>query len=217
MRPTERREGAGAGRGPGTVVGVAGIMGAGKSTVARVFERLGAVRIDADELGRALLGSGAVKGAIIDAFGEGVLGPGGEVDRTRLGDAAFADEACAARLNRITRGPLVSAIMERMERLRRSNRVVVVDAALLPEWGGHAWVDFLIVVDSDEEACVSRMVKHSRFREGAVRARMACQLSREDKKRYADLVIINDGTQEELIQKAEQAYETVLGLGERSQ
>jgi dephospho-CoA kinase len=147
MRPTERREGAGAGRGPGTVVGVAGIMGAGKSTVARVFERLGAVRIDADELGRAL----------------------------------------------------------------------VVDAALLPEWGGHAWVDFLIVVDSDEEACVSRMVKHSRFREGAVRARMACQLSREDKKRYADLVIINDGTQEELIQKAEQAYETVLGLGERSQ
>lgn len=202
---------------PGIVVGVAGIMGAGKSTVARTFEKLGAARIDADEIGKALLKRDAVKQDILDAFGEGVLGPRGEIDTTKLGAAAFADEACALRLNEITRGPLVSEIMSQMEKLRRTNDVVVIDAALLPEWGGQAWVDYLIVVDSDEETCVRRMVERSRFDEGAVRARMACQLSREDKKRYADLVILNDGTEEDLIAKARQAYETVRRRGERSQ
>jgi dephospho-CoA kinase len=212
MKLTDRKEG----RRPGTVVGVAGLMGAGKSTVARTFEQLGAARIDADEIGKALLMREDVKRSIVEAFGEGVLGAGGEVDTGRLSEAAFADQACALRLGDITRGPLVSEIMDRMETLRRDNDLVVIDAALLPEWGGHAWVDFLIVVDSDEDACVKRMVEHSRFDEETVRARMACQLSRADKKRHADLVILNDCTEDELTEKAREAYETVLRLRERS-
>lgn len=204
------------GRGYGIVVGVAGMMGAGKSTVARTFEDLGAARIDADEVGRELLKREKVKRDIVEAFGEGVLEGTGEVDTDRLAGAAFADEACALRLGDITRGPLVTEIMRRMGDLRRHNEVVVIDAALLPEWGAQAWVDFLIVVDSDEEECVRRMAEHSRFDEETVRARMACQLSREDKKRYADLVILNDGTEYDLVEKARGAYETVLNLDERS-
>jgi dephospho-CoA kinase len=212
MKPTEEERA----RRPGKVVGVAGMMGAGKSTVARTFEELGAALIDADEIGKALLKRDAVKKDIVGAFGEEVLGPGGEVDTSRLGEAAFADEACAMRLGEITRGALVSEIMTRMEALRRTRDVVVIDAALLPEWGGHAWVDFLIVVDSDEGACVARMARDSRFDEETVRARMACQLSRDDKKRHADLVILNDGTLEDLVEKAREAYEAILRMDERS-
>jgi dephospho-CoA kinase len=197
-------------------VGVAGIMGAGKSTVARAFEDLGAVRMDADEMGREVLKRGQVKRDIVEAFGEDVLDASGEVDTARLAGVAFADEARALKLGDITRGPLVSEIMRRMEDLRRTSEVVVIDAALLPEWGAQAWVDYLIVVDSDEDECVRRMVEHSRFDEETVRARMACQLSREDKKRYADLVILNDGTELDLVKKAREAYDIVLNLDERS-
>ena len=201
----------------GLAVGVAGIMGAGKSTVARAFEDLGAVKVDADEMGKSLLEDDVVKRDLLEAFGEGVLGPAGEIDPAKLGEAAFADCASAVRLGDITRGPLVSRVMRRIEDLRDAADVIVIDAALLPEWGAHAWLDFLIVVDSDEEACVMRMVENMRFSEETVRARMACQLSREDKKRYADLVIVNDGTEQDLVVKAREAYEKVLGLGERSQ
>lgn len=200
----------------GVAVGVAGMMGAGKSTVARTFESLGAALVDADEIGKGLLEDEALKRDIVEAFGEGILDDGGAIDPARLGEAAFVDEASVLKLNEITRGPLISRVMRRIEDLGQSADVVVVDAALLPEWGAHAWLDFLIVVDSDEEACVSRMVANRRFSEETVRTRMASQLSREDKKRYADLVIMNDGSEQDLIEKARKAYETVLGLSERS-
>jgi dephospho-CoA kinase len=212
MKPTDGK----GGTPRGIAVGMAGMMGSGKSTVARAFEDLGAVKIDADQVGKALLEDDAIKARIVEAFGESVLGAGGEINTYRLGEAAFADGASATKLNDITRGPLVGEIMARVEDLRGSADVIVVDAALLPEWGGHAWLDFLIVVDSDEETCVRRLAERSRFDEDAARARMACQLSREDKKRYADLVISNDGSEQDLVEKAREAYETVLRLGERS-
>ncbi len=200
------------GRRGAIAVGVAGMMGAGKSTVARAFEDLGAVKVDADEVGKSLLAGGAVKRRIVEAFGEAVLAPDGQISAYRLGEAAFADCGSAIKLNDITRGPLVGEIMARVEGLRGSAEVIVVDAALLPEWGAHAWLDFLIVVDSDEEDCVRRMVETSRFDEDTVRARMACQLSREDKKLYADLVILNDGSEQDLVEKARRAFEKVLDL-----
>lgn len=200
----------------GIAVGVAGLMGAGKSTVARTFEEMGAVKVDGDELGKSLLKDGQLKRDIVQAFGEEILGPDGEIDTAKLGEAAFADGACALKLSDITRGPLVSKVMRSIESLRGSADVVVVDAALLPEWGAHAWLDFLIVVDSDEEACVGRMVENSRFSGDTVRARMACQLPREEKKRYADLVIVNDGSVQQLVEKAREAYKKVLSLRERS-
>ena len=213
MKPTDPEAAGPDGGGPrGVAVGVAGIMGAGKSTVARAFEDLGAVKIDADEIGKALLEDEAIKRQLVEAFGEGVLGPDAEVSTYRLGEAAFRDSACALKLSDITRGPLVGDIMARVEDLKASADVVVVDAALLPEWGAHAWLDYLIVVDSDEEACVERMARSSRFDQDTVRARMACQLSREDKKRHADLVILNDGSEQDLVEKAREAYETVLRL-----
>jgi dephospho-CoA kinase len=207
MKPTDRRA---------VAAGIAGMMGAGKSTVARVFEEMGAKRIEADEMGKRLLTDPAIKRRIVDAFGEQVLGPDGEVDSRKLAAAAFRDAASARKLNEITRGPLISRIMARIEDLRPSADVIAVDAALLPEWGGHAWLDFLIVVDSDEEECVRRLARNPRFGPDTIRARMSSQLSRGDKKRYADLVIVNDGTLDELVEKARRAYEAVLRLRERS-
>ena len=84
---------------PALVVGVAGIMGSGKSTVARVFEDLGAGRIDADLLGREMLRDERIRDEIVDMFGRRVVKANGEIDTLKLGRAAFKNPESAKNLD----------------------------------------------------------------------------------------------------------------------
>jgi dephospho-CoA kinase len=192
------------------VVGVAGIMGSGKSTVARVFEAMGAGRIDADLLGREMLKDEHIKGEILDRFGRKVMRPDGEIDTLKLGRAAFRDPEAARDLDRITREALIARIKSRIREMSVCRDVVVVDAALLPEWKPEDWIDILVVVDSDEESAVRRAAREARFTRANVRARMKHQLSRREKSREADVIIPNYGGLEELKDRARKVYLTLL-------
>jgi dephospho-CoA kinase len=194
------------------VVGIAGIMGAGKSTVAAVFEGLGARLIDADTIGKELLNSRDVKVGLIETFGKGVTGARGEIDTAKLGRAAFKDSESARKLSELTREPLVSRIREEIDRLRDSTDMIVIDAALLPEWDSKDWLDILIVVDSDEEASVRRSCSDSRFRPGNVRSRMKHQYSRRRKSRSADIIIPNYGSLGQLRQRASKVFWTLMEI-----
>jgi len=194
------------------VIGVSGIMGAGKSTVARVFQGLGARLIDADALGRDLLMDRNVKQALIEAFGKEITTRKGEIDPPRLGAAAFSSRKHALRLDEITRGPLVARIKAQIEKVKESERVIVVDAALLPEWDSKSWIDVHVVVDSDEAGAVERSCRDSRFDAVNVRARMKHQFSRKQKTREADVIIPNFGSVEELKDRAEKVFWTLVGI-----
>jgi len=191
------------------IVGVAGIMGSGKSTVARVFENLGAGRIDADSVGKEMLKDRRIKDRIIDRFGSRVLGSDGEIDTQKLGRAAFRSPDSARDLNRITHEPLIERIRSRIRNLSGSKDVVVVDAALLPEWKAEEWIDILVVVDSDEDSAVRRAASEARFTRANVRARMKHQLSRREKNREADVIIPNYGSLDELKDRARKVYRTL--------
>jgi dephospho-CoA kinase len=201
MRPTEKSA---------LVVGVAGIMGSGKTTVAKVFEDQGAVRIDADLMGRELLEDHGVKPRIVEAFGSKVLNADGGIDSARLARAAFAGPDSARKLDGVTRGPLIEKIRGRIRDLAGSAEVVVVDAALLPEWSPREWIDVLVVVDSDEEAAVRRASRSSRFKPADIRARMRHQLSRREKSREADVIIPNFGGLDELRERARVVFRTLF-------
>ncbi|HVP56999.1 MAG TPA: dephospho-CoA kinase [bacterium] len=191
------------------VVGIAGIMGSGKSTVAGVFEALGAKRVDADQLGKAMLREPAVKAAVIEAFGSGVTDAGGEIDTVKLGKLAFASPDNARRLDRVTREPLISRIKARVEELAPTSEVIVVDAALLPEWNAKPWLDVLLVVDSEEEHAVARLEANPRFKHVDVRARMKHQFERSRKTAAADMVIPNYGSLEDLKARARAIFRTL--------
>jgi dephospho-CoA kinase len=206
MRHTERST---------LVVGVTGIMGAGKSTVARVFEELGAGRIDADDLGKELLKSKRIKTAIVDFFGSKVIDSKGEIDTQKLGSLAFKDDRCATKLDEITREALISKIRARIGELSGSSDIVVVDAALLPEWDARAWIDVLIVVDSPEDASIARSAGTSRFTAKNVRRRMRCQFSRKDKSGSADIIIPNYGSVEELREKARKIFLSLVRIARK--
>jgi len=195
---------------PALVMGVAGIMGSGKSTVARVFEDLGAGRIDADLLGREMLRDERIRDEIVDKFGRGIVKANGEIDTLKLGRAAFRNSESARSLDRITREALINRIRLRIHNLSGSRDAVVVDAALLPEWKPEDWIDILVVVDSDEESAVRRAAREARFTRANVRARMKHQLSRREKSREADVIIPNYGSLEELKDRARKVYRTLL-------
>jgi dephospho-CoA kinase len=192
------------------VVGVTGIMGAGKTTVAKVFEEMGAVLIDADAMGKAMLGEPEIRGALVTAFGAGITGAGGRIDGAKLGRAAFASGASARKLDALTREPLIARIRARIEEVRESADVIVVDAALLPEWKAGAWLDVLVVVDAEEGRARERLAAGSRFSDADVRARMQHQISRAEKAGAADIVIPNHGSLEDLRARARAVYGALL-------
>lgn len=194
------------------VVGIAGIMGAGKSTVAKVFGELGADLIDADAIGKDLLDSPDMKAAITEAFGKGVKGAGDEIDTSKLGRVAFRDAESARKLSRLTQEPLIASIKSKIDEMKASADMIVVDAALLPEWDSKGWVDILIVVDSCEDASVSRSCSDKRFKPANVRKRMKHQFSRRQKTRRADIIVPNYGSLDQLRERARKIFWTLMEI-----
>jgi len=194
------------------VIGVSGIMGAGKSTVARMFQGLGARLIDADALGKDLLEDQKVKRDLIEAFGEEITNREGDIDPSKLGAAAFSSRKHALKLDEVTRESLIARIRAEIEKFRETERVIVVDAALLPEWDSRSWIDVLVVVDCDEDRAVKRSSVEDRFDAENVRARMKHQFSRKQKTREADVIIPNFGSIEELRERTEKVFWTLVGI-----
>jgi dephospho-CoA kinase len=183
-------------------VGLTGGIGSGKSEVSRRLAALGAVIIDADVAARAVVAPGTPGLArVAEAFGTGVLGPDGALDRERLGAIVFSDPAARARLNAIVH-PLVREWMGAAERAAvdgaRGDLVVVHDVPLLAEGGRAGDFDLVIVVDVPPELQLERLVRQRDMAPDQARARIAAQASREQRLAAADIVIDNSGTLDDL-------------------
>jgi dephospho-CoA kinase len=188
------------------VIGVTGGLGSGKTSVCRLFEACGALVIEADRVGREVVEDPDVLEALVAAFGQDIVAEG-RLDRRRLGQRAFADAAANERLNRIVWPPLVRKLRADVEAAlrERPDRPVVVDAALLVEWGDLSWLDALVVVTASEQVRKTRMMARMDLSEAEV-ARMRAQLPEEEKARRADCVIVNDGTEEDLRAQASEVW-----------
>ncbi len=178
--------------------GLTGGIGSGKSEVSRRLAALGAVIVDADQAAREAVAPGTPGLArIVAAFGDGVLLPDGSLDRPRLAEIAFGDDAARATLNKIVH-PLVRQRMREAEAsaVAGGAEVIVHDIPLLAE-GGQArssGFDVVIVVDAPEAARARRLTARRGMTAAQAAARMAAQATREQRLAIADIVIDNSGT-----------------------
>jgi dephospho-CoA kinase len=168
------------------------------------------VIIDADVAARAVVEPGTPGLArVAEAFGAGVLGPGGALDRERLGAIVFADPAARATLNGIVH-PLVGAWMQAAERdamtAADGDVIVVHDVPLLAENRRADGFDLVIVVDVPPELQLERLVAQRGMTPDQARARMAAQASREQRLAVADLVIDNSGSLEDLDRRVAEVW-----------
>ena len=179
-------------------VGLTGGIGSGKSEVARRLAARGAVIIDADVAARAAVALGTPGLArVAEAFGAGVLGPEGALDRERLGAIVFGDPDSRATLNAIVH-PLVGEWMRAAEQAAVAasdgDVIIVHDVPLLAENRRAGDFDLVIVVDVPPDLQLERLVSHRGMTPEQARARMAAQASRQQRLAVADVVIDNSGS-----------------------
>ena len=187
------------------LVGITGGMGAGKSALAQMLAGFGALRVDADEVAREVATIPAVIEKLQAAFGCDLLGPDGYLDRRELGRRALRSDEASQRLEAIMRSPLSAAIERRLARAveEADGGVVVFDAPLIYEWGNEGNFDRIVVVDAEEERCVSRVQQRSGLPVCEIRQRMARQMDPQIKKVRADFVIDNNKGLDVLAAQAE--------------
>lgn len=177
------------------VIGLTGGIGTGKSEAARYLVSLGAALIDADLVGHeAYRPHAEAWERVVEAFGEEILQPNGEIDRRSLGAIVFSDPEQLARLNGIMHPLMARMVQERIEAFRsEGSEVVVVEAALLFEAGWDSLVQEVWVTDASEEAVILRLEQRNGMSEEEARKRLSSQMSRSERLERADHVIDNSG------------------------
>jgi dephospho-CoA kinase len=189
------------------LVGLTGGIGSGKSTVARLLEKRGAVVFDADLLAREAVEPGTPgHAAVIERFGADVLAPGGELDREALASIVFADPAARRDLEQIVHPEVRRLFAEGSEAYRDTNRVVVFSAPLLVETGMHTAFEVLVVVSATVATQIERLMRQRGMSEPSIRARIDAQAPLEDKAAAADFLVDNEGSLDELESQVERLW-----------
>jgi dephospho-CoA kinase len=188
------------------MVGLTGGIGAGKSAVAERLAAHGAVVIDSDRLAREAVAPGTDGLAeVVAEFGPEVLAGDGSLDRARLASVVFGDDAARRRLERIIH-PRVRERTVELIAAAPPDSVVVNDVPLLVEAGLAEAYEVVIVVLADEETRVERLVHDRGMTRDEATARIRAQATDEQRRAVADVVIVNDGTIEDLHKKVDEVW-----------
>jgi dephospho-CoA kinase len=190
------------------IVGLVGRAGSGKSVVAGALAADGATVIEADLVGHEVTDRDPeVRAALADEYGADVYGLDGRLDRARVAARVFAEPAARARLDRLVHPRLVARIEERLAGLRARGwrGVVVLDAALLLEWGLERGCDAVIAVTASEAEQVGRLVRLRGWTEAEARGRLMAQRTDAAFCAAADVTLENSGSVEDLARAARAA------------
>ncbi len=178
-------------------IGLTGGIGSGKTTAARRFAELGALVVDADAVAREVVEPGTEGlAAVVAAFGPAVLDAAGRLDRAALAAVVFDDPEARARLNGILHPLIRGRVAERIA-AAPAGTVVVQDVPLLVETGQAGSYDLVVVVEAPPALRVERLAGRG-MPAGQARSRMAAQATDEQRRAVADVVLVNDGTPEQL-------------------
>ena len=193
-------------------VGLTGGIGAGKSTVADLFSQKGAVVIRSDELARQVI-EPQTPGfqQVIDRFGKEFVNSEGYIDRAKLAQTVFQDDAALKDLEKIVH-PLVRSKTNQIIDQHTSETIIVNEIPLLLEKKMESLFDFLVIVISSEKNRLERLSQRGLTAEQAS-ARMSKQVSDDERKAAADFLIVNDGNLDQLEADVEKIWQT---LQERS-
>lgn len=199
-------------------VGLTGGIGSGKSTVAHLLVERGAVLIDADRVAREVVAPGGpAYQPLVDRFGPGIVAPDGTIDRAALAALTFPDPAALADLNAITHPAVGVVMLERRAAEEGTDHVVVLDIPLLrPEHRDLLTLHAVVVVDCPVETALARLVSSRKMGRADAEARIAAQITREQRCTGADYVIDNSSDLEHLRGEVDRVWSALQARPGRS-
>ena len=187
------------------VVALTGGIGAGKSLVANYLFTLGAQVIDADQLSRTAIERGSTGfDEVIATFGDSIL-KDGDIDRRALGEIIFNDPEKRKLLEGIIHPRVQQALADARKRLLE-DEVLIYEIPLLVETNAASKFDLVITVEAPLAARIERLKDRGLY-QSEIEKRMASQVTPEERRAIANIVIENDGNEEELLRKVEALWE----------
>jgi dephospho-CoA kinase len=193
------------------VIALTGGIGAGKSLAANYFFSLGAQVLSADEIARDVISRGTPGfDEVVTTFGDGIL-KDGDIDRRALGEIVFADAEKRKALEAIIH-PKVQQTLADARKSLDEDEILIYEIPLLVETNAASKFDSIITVEAPIEARIERLKKRGLFA-SEIEKRIANQVSPEQRKAVADIVLENDGSEEDLLRKVESIWEELNAPG----
>jgi len=201
------------------LIGLTGPIACGKTSVLELLKNRGARTMDADAMVHRLMDPGeAVWKAVVESFGRDILRADDTIDRGRLGQIVFRDERAMRRLERIVHPAIGEAIERELAVLRQEEKdrqepiVAVLEAIKLIEGGYHKRCQSVWIVICDPGRQIERLVRTRNLSVEEAKARLRSQPGWDEKMVYADVVIRNNGSWQDLESQVETAWlKTVEG------
>ena len=194
-------------------IAVTGGIGSGKNVVAKEFNELGAHIIDSDSLVHHLYEQDKqLKREIVTLFGNSVLDENGNINRVNLGKLVFNDKNGLERLNKLVHPKVKSVLDEKIKFLKKSgfNGLVIALVPLLIEAGMADDFDAVVVVTADEQNRIQRVLERDNLTEHEVKLRIKSQIEDNQRVKYADYVIDNNGSLTETKSQVNKIYNSII-------
>jgi len=190
------------------VIGLTGGIGSGKSTVSQFLAELGAVILNADEVGHeAFKPDTEIWREVVATFGRQIVTPNGNIDRKKLGNIVFGNPESLSRLNQIMHPRMYALAKAQLEEYRQQGtRVVVLEAPLLLEAGWTSLVDEVWVTTAPEATVLKRLEERTGLSQAESLARIRSQLPSAERVRHAAVVINTDCDLDELKSRVKELW-----------
>ncbi len=185
------------------VAALTGRSGSGKSYASEYLRTKGIPTVDGDLVAREVVKPGEkCLRELVRAFGEEILFPDGTLNRRMLGDLCFSDPKKKEKLDEITHPCIIERMLELFEQLRKQGyRYSLVEAAAVIESGLYAVCDKLIMITSDRESQIARIMRRDQLSREQAQTRIDAQIREDELRRLCDVVIVNDGSIEDFNKK----------------
>lgn len=195
------------------IIGITGGIGCGKSTVANICRDYGLPVIDADEISREVTSVGGTAiSEIAENFGMHIIGPDGSLDREKMAEIVFGDRKSLDKLSRIVHRHVIEQIKIRTAKFKEEkSKALVLDVPIPVKDGFLDLCDQVWLIWTDDDLRIKRLNERGMGTEEA-RRRISFQMTRNDYESLSQVVIDNNGTEEELITKVRETLDKQLHM-----
>ena len=197
------------------IVAVTGGIGSGQSTVCKFFEEWGCKVINADLKAKEVIHRDKkLQKELMKTFGNDIFDHNGKLNAKLLAERAFRNELEIQKLNQLVHPRMVESLVEEMEQARFSGKypLVIIDAALIYEISIEKMFDAVVVVDAPMQLRQQRVKDREGMTRKQFKERVDRQIPLEDKVKWADFVIQNDGTLDELKERTRKVFDKLMRM-----